>query len=189
MKRKYMVLILSLLSLFIGGCSAVESKDNNKKLEEIVNEEQINIHFKRNDKKLVDGDTYSFVITESSEEPTVYEVSRYLTVSDGKMGLRVKVEDNTWSISDIYDNTNREEFAPRETSPRYELYLNASWKLEPILDDYIIYLDDYIIDNFEKEVSDITPLTLFKLVDENTGTTFTYDLICVYDDKALAECW
>lgn len=185
MRIKPKVLILFALSLFLVSCSPVKDSNNSKKLEKVVSEEQINLHFKLKNKELEDGDTYSFVITESSEEPTVYEVSQYLTVSDGKMGFCVKVKENTWSINDIYNDTNREEFSPHETSPRYELYLNASWMLEPLLDDYVIYLDEYIIDNFEKSTADITPLTLFNLIDKNTGTTFSYNLICVYDDKAL----
>ena len=111
---------------------------------------------------------------------------RRLAVTDGKLGFSVKVKDNTRSISDIYFETNRDTFAPRETSPRYELYLNASWKLEPVLEDYIIYLDEHAIDSFDKKSSDITPLTLFKLIDKNTGTTFSYNLICVYDNSTLS---
>lgn len=189
MKLKYFVIISLIFSFLVTACAPEkEENEDMEGLEIVSNEKQINFHFKWKDRELEDGDTYSFIMTETSEDSeNIYDVSQTLAVTDGKLGFAVKAEGNTWSISDIYFPDNNNVFRYKEGGPLGELYLNASWKLEPVLDESIIYLDDFVIDNVERKITDVEPLVLYKLTDENTGTTFSYNLLCIYDNKALLK--
>lgn len=51
MRIKPKVLILFALSLFLVSCSPVKDSNNSKKLEKVVSEEQINLHFKLKNKE------------------------------------------------------------------------------------------------------------------------------------------
>ena len=61
-------------------------------------------------------------------------------------------------------------------------YKNADWKLEPLLDDYNLWIDDFLqtpdYDILSKEKS----VKLFDVVDEESETKFTVSLEFIHVD-------
>lgn len=184
MNRKNIIIYILLISLLLSGCKKNEM-DSFKDVEDIVEDHQINIHFAWKNEELQNDTTYSFAIYETSEGEPEYCIDLTFMVVDHKLGMAVKTDGNEWGIENLYIKISREWFrASKENTDRDKLYLNASWKLEPLLDDYHLWLDDYVAPYYEQVDYAVE---LFRLVDENTGKTFTYTLRRVWDNARIAE--
>ena len=90
-------------------------------VEQIVNEEQINIHFAWRDKPLEDETCYSIDIYESAEGQSKYSVAREQLVQNGKLGFSVMVNGNTFKFQDLYFEGNKAIFSPQPESLRYDI--------------------------------------------------------------------
>lgn len=129
-----------------------------------------------------DETSYSINIYESADGQPEYSVDRHQMVQDGKLGFSVSVDGSTFKFQDLYFEGNKDTFSPQPESPRYEIFSNAEWKLEPLLKDYRIYIDDHLLEQSmtREERENIKELKLFKIVDQNSGFEFLYTLSSVY---------
>lgn len=178
------VLIL-LICMNFTGCEKITEKNKNADfagVEQVVNKEQINIHFAWKDKTLEDKTSYSIDIYESAEGQPEYSIDRCQLVQNGKLGFSVTVDGNTFKFQDLYFEGNESTFSPQPESPRYKIFSNAEWKLEPLLKDYRIYIDDYLLVQSMtlEERENIKQLPLFKIVDTNSGFEFLYTLSSIH---------
>lgn len=148
-KRITSSVLILLISMNFIGCGKTEAEHKSVAfagVEQIVSEEQINIHFAWRDKPLEDETCYSIDICESAEGHPKYSFPREQLVQNGKLGFSVMVAGNTFKFQDLYFEGNKAIFSPQPDSPRYEIFSNAEWKLEPLLKDYRIYIDDYLLE-------------------------------------------
>lgn len=185
LKKFISSILIILISVNCTGCGKT-GKENKKAIfagvEQIVSEEQINIHFAWKDKPLGDETCYSIDIYESAKGQPKYSVDREQLVQNGKLGFSVTVDENTLKFEDLYFEGNKVIFSPQPESPRYEIFSNAEWKLELLLKDYRIYIDDYLLEQnmTREERENIKELKLFKIVDQNSGFEFLYTLSSVH---------
>lgn len=178
-------ILILLISMNFIGCGKTNEENKNvafTDVEQIVNKEQINIHFAWRDKPLEDETCYSIDIYESAKGQPKYSLSREQLVQNGKLGFSVIVDGNTFKFQDLYFEGNKAIFSPQPESPRYEIFSNAEWQLEPLLKDYRIYIDDYLLEQnmTREERENIKELKLFKIVDQNSGFEFLYTLSSVH---------
>lgn len=184
-KRITSSVLILLISMNFIGCGKTEEEQKSVAfagVEQIVSEEQINIHFAWRDKALEDETCYSIDICESAEGHPKYSFPREQLVQNGKLGFSVMVAGNTFKFQDLYFEGNKAIFSPQPDSPRYEIFSNAEWKLEPLLKDYRIYIDDYLLEQSmtREERENIEELKLFKIIDQNSGFEFLYTLSSVH---------
>lgn len=184
-KRITSSVLILLISMNFIGCGKTEEEHKSVAfagVEQIVSEEQINIHFAWRDKPLEDETCYSIDICESAEGHPKYSFPREQLVQNGKLGFSVMVAGNTFKFQDLYFEGNKAIFSPQPDSPRYEIFSNAEWKLEPLLKDYRIYIDDYLLEQSmtREERENIEELKLFKIIDQNSGFEFLYTLSSVH---------
>lgn len=186
--RKYLIFTI-LLVLWITGCDGVEQREAFKNVEDVVTAQQINIHFDWRDEKLEDGILYDINLLECVENDQKYAMTRTQLVENRALGFSITVSGNSFKFQDLYCEENKEEYSShlyckdnKEEDglelgqSRYDLFANASWKLEPLLDEYHIYIDDFIVKEDNSNIDKIKPLELFRIIDENSGTQFTYTL-------------
>ena len=185
LKKIISSLLILVISMNFTGCGKTNKENKNAAfagVEQIVSDEQINIHFAWKDKPLEDETSYSINIYESAEGQPKYSVDRGQMVQDGKLGFSVTVDGNSFKFQDLYFEGNKDIFSPQPESPRYEIFSDAEWKLEPLLKDYRIYIDDHLLEQSmtKEERESIKELKLFKIVDQNSGFEFLYTLSSLY---------
>ena len=98
LKKIISSILILLISINFIGCEKTNEENKNVAftgVEQIVNEEQINIHFAWKDKPLEDETCYSIDIYESAEGQPKYSLPREQLVQNGKLGFSVMVDGNT----------------------------------------------------------------------------------------------
>lgn len=191
MKKKCIILLLMVLLFVLSGCRSnvtTENKEAFLDVEDIADEQQINLHFAWKNEELKNNNVYEFLIEESSEGQVLYTIDPSCVVVDDKLGFKIKTNGNSWEIINLYSEINKMSFFPKESSPNYEFYKNADWKLEPLLDDYHIWLDEYTIRGAtESSVKEVESLELFNLIDRTSSKKYTYTLKRIFDYHSMSH--
>lgn len=174
MKIKYILLTLFVL-LLLSGCIPTANDDGMSK---IANDNQINIYFQWKDIELEEGSSFMVVLLEKRDGGLEFTRSRVVTVTESKLALCIRAVSRELSIEDLYlpvGKMRNPSFDSVEESSR-------SWEIQPLLDDYIIYLDDYIVNDPHQDTPSEEPLELCNIIDKNTDETFNYSLLYIYSN-------
>lgn len=201
-----------IITLCIGCQNDASFKDNAfKDAIDIITTEQINIHFAYKNQPL-HNDYFSMQMLMIPEDGITYSVNTFAIPVNGKMGLCVKIINNYCEITDLYtgqspciigefDETLAQQIDPKHKIPTpytktqnssneymlwlNDLYKNASWKIQPLMQNYHIWLDDCVrLDGKPAKIED-SPIPLFELIDETTGEKFKIVLTLIYDYELL----
>lgn len=184
-KRKSLLFALLFCAFLCMGCSKkteVSKTDVFKDRAEEISPTQLYINFAWKDDVLHEADGFTPCLTVDSKWGTAPIRDTDCTAVNGKLGLVVETDGNTWSVGDLYNPQVRRATIPGDaysdevTEDLITNYKNADWKLEPLLDDYNLWIDDFLrtpdYDTLSKEKS----VKLFDVVDEESGTKFTVSL-------------
>lgn len=168
--------------------------DRFKNIEQVMTEEQINIYFAYKNKEIPSNTTFDFWLKFTSDTEADSDLDMVFGGIEGKLGWKATASGAEWAIENLYFNPNKyiytytkneeiasyKEFYSEEKQRMWEIYENASWKLEPARKDYRIWLDDCIRSENQKAKSEKEPIDLFWVVDEVSGTKFLLSIEVVF---------
>lgn len=181
--------LITILVCFAGCASNTPSKSEAfKNYDKEISPTKITLNFAWKDDVLHDYDTFSPYLTVVSKWGSGPIQNVQCSAVDGKLGLVVETDGNTWSVGDLYNpdviksTIPGDLYSDKETEDLVTNYKNADWKLEPLLDDYNLWIDDFLqtpdYDTLSKEKS----VKLFDVVDEESETKFTVSLEFIHVD-------
>ena len=178
--RKIFLIVICCMIVCTGCNRQVELTEEEafKGVDDIIMDQQINIHFALKERPLHELDSYLFRL--SIESP--WGKSKIPSVSyspfDKKLGMKIEVSGNEWSLENLYMKDQKVVYKPGNELPTQgnstvnesvkSIYENAEWTLKPSKDVYHIWMDEYI----ESIEATIEPVELFRIVDQTTGTEF-----------------
>lgn len=190
--KKISLFFTSLLCIsLITGCRKITFTEEEafKYAEDIISEQEITVNFAHKDREMNDMDNYGFLLRFESEWGTEMVNGMNYSPENKKLGFKVMTNGNEWSIGNLYYPQQvplvfgPENLKPgnhnKETQRLQEIYNNASWKLEPIRDEFHFWIEDYAIEyhNSSRSKPQEEPAELFYIVDENSDTRFTVSLL------------
>lgn len=191
--------LITILVCFAGCTTDKPSKSEAfKNYDKQISPTKITLNFAWKDDELDEFDTFSPYLSVVSKWGSAEIRNVQCSAVDGKLGLVVETAGNTWSVDDLYNPDDIRSTIPgdiysdKETEDLVTNYKNANWKLEPLLDDYNFWIDDFLrtpdYDTLSKEKS----VKLFDVVDEESGTKFTVSLdyiqvVMVHNDSNYYE--
>lgn len=182
-------MLISILVCFVGCTSNTPSKSETfKNYYKEISPTKIALNFAWKDDVLHEADTFSPYLTVVSKWGSAPIQNVQCSAVGGKLGLIVETAGNTWSVGDLYNpdvirsTIPGDAYSDEVTEDLIANYKNANWKLEPLLDDYNFWIDDFLetpdYDTLSKEKS----VELFDVVDEGSGTKFTVSLEFIHAD-------
>lgn len=168
----------------VAGCTSNKPSKSEtfKNYDKEISPTKITLNFAWKDDELHEADGFTPCLTVDSKWGTAPIRDTDCTAVNGKLGLVIETDGNTWSVGDLYNPQVRRATIPGDaysdevTEDLTTNYINADWKLEPLLDDYNLWIDDFLwtpdYDTLSKEKS----VKLFDVVDEESGIKFTVSL-------------
>lgn len=177
--RKIFLIVICCMLVCTGCNRQVELTEEEafKGVDDIIMDQQINIHFALKERPLHEWDRYSFLF--SIESPWGRSMIPGISYSpfDKKLGIKIKTSENEWSMENIYMEEKTSVYRTGSELPQWgytvdervqSIYENAKWMLEPTKDVYHIWMDEYV-ESLERTIE---PVEVFRLVDQTTGTEF-----------------
>ena len=189
--RKFFLIVICCMLVCTGCNRQVELTEEEafKGVDDIIMDQQINIHFALKERPLHEWDCYSFLFSIESPLGRSMIPGISYTPCDKKLGIKIKTSENEWSMENIYMEEKTSIYRPGSELPKWgytvdkrvqDIYENAEWMLKPTEDTYHIWMDEYV-ESLERTIE---PVEMFRLVDQTTGTEFIVrleDIIMITD--------
>ena len=205
--RKIFLIVICCMLVCTGCNRQVELTEEEafKGVDDIIMDQQINIHFALKERPLHELDSYLFRL--SIESP--WGKSKIPSVSyspfDKKLGMKIEVSGNEWSLENLYMKDQTVVYKPGNELPTQgnstvnesvkSIYENAEWTLKPSKDVYHIWMDEYIESieaTIEEIVQPIVDAKNFEIVDIEYVKEAGEYYLRVYLDKeggiSLSDC-
>lgn len=193
-KMRKIILVVICCMLVCTGCNRqveLTEEEAFKGVDDIITDQQINIHFALKERTLHELDSYLLGL--SIESPWGESMIPSMTYSpfNKKLGVKIRAEGKEWMIEDLYRKDQKVVYKSGNELPTQggevkesvkSIYENAEWKLKPSKDVYHIWIDQYI----ENTEAIIEPVELFRLIDQTSGTEF---IVSLTDIDMIMDGW
>lgn len=188
-KKRRLFCTVLLVMLICMGCEKKTEVSKSEAFSEAtkrISPEQINVNFTWKDDYLNDLDTFSPVLSINSEWGTEMIPGVTIEPVGGTLGLIFKAEGNQWTVGDLYHPSHNKILEPttyleKGNEELIDIYTNAEWEFQPLLDDYNLWLDECYKD-YDYDIDNSKSIKLFDVIDKTTGNKFTVSLDYIYGD-------